>query len=92
MEFPRRVLAHLDLYPDRHYNLACLHALLNERREALDCLHIYFAQAVPPCRRPLAARFALGDPDLKSLRAEPGFIDLLGAKPQPLENPSKDQR
>lgn len=73
----RRVVEHLYPYPDRFYNLACLHALLDDREAALQALARHLHGYVPPHRRALAAAYAAADPDLASLRSEPAFQRLI---------------
>lgn len=79
----RFLLARLEPAPDLFYNLACAHALLGDTELALE----YLARELDPSRmgpRALERQkaWALGDPDLASLRGEPRFEDLTRPAPE----------
>jgi len=71
------LLANMEIYPDRYYNIACLHSLTGNPDEGLVWLKRHFAEYVPTRRRPVELRYARKDPDLKNVRSLPGFSDLI---------------
>jgi tetratricopeptide (TPR) repeat protein len=67
--------------PTLYYNIACTHALLGEKEEALDYLERDLAENHPSAGSLAQKRdWARKDPDLASLRGEPRFERLLGGK------------
>ncbi len=71
------VVRHMEAHPDRLYNLACLHALLGNGKEALHLLARHFAEQVPPRRIDIEKRYARHDPDFDTLRDDPDFKRLV---------------
>ena len=67
--------------PGTWYNLACTHALLGDREEALDWLAKELAENHPSeASRERQRIWARGDPDLASLRGDPRFQALVGGR------------
>ena len=67
--------------PSLYYNIACTHALLGEKDEALDYLERDLTENHPTeGSRAQKRDWALGDPDLASLRGEPRFERLFGER------------
>ena len=74
------LLETMDIYPDRFYNLACLHALAKNREKALLWLKRHFEEYVPHPRLALSKAYARNDPDLGSLYSDPLFKTLVGER------------
>ncbi|MEW6746720.1 MAG: HEAT repeat domain-containing protein [Planctomycetota bacterium] len=55
-----------------HYNLACIYALLNQKKLALDHLELAVAKGFTDFR------WIIEDEDLRSLRQEARFLDIVG--------------
>jgi tetratricopeptide (TPR) repeat protein len=73
----RNFLIHMDAYPDRFYNMACLCSRIGDREAALAYLGRYFQEFVTPPRLHQSRQYARQDPDLEDLRQEPGFLSLV---------------
>jgi tetratricopeptide (TPR) repeat protein len=67
----------MELYPDRFYNMACIHALLGNSKEAIQYLERHLKEYTPPLRIGLEKRYARYDPDLRALRNSPDFSSLM---------------
>ena len=65
--------------PATWYNLACTHALLGDRDEALHWLEIELEQNhATPASLERQRAWAADDPDLTALREDPRFLELVG--------------
>lgn len=77
----RTVLRSVMPVPSLYYNIACTHALLGEKEEALDYLERDLKENHPSAGSLAQKReWARKDPDLANLRGEPRFERLLEAK------------
>jgi tetratricopeptide (TPR) repeat protein len=75
----RTVLRSVTPVPSLYYNIACTHALLGEKSEALEFLERDLAENHPSAGSLAQKReWARKDPDLASLRGEPRFERLFG--------------
>jgi tetratricopeptide (TPR) repeat protein len=75
----RTVLASVVPVPSLYYNIACTHALLGEKEQALDYLERDVRENCPsPGSLAQKQSWAAKDPDLAGLRGEPRFERLLG--------------
>ena len=64
-----------------YYNMACTYALLGDRARALDLLEKDFEENHPSEQsRARQKEWAAEDPDLASLREDPGFQSLVGGE------------
>ena len=72
------IAAAVEEYPDQFYNKACLYLLVGEKEKALIYLSRHFREHVKLRRLELARKYALADPDLKTLRRDPRFLEILG--------------
>jgi tetratricopeptide (TPR) repeat protein len=77
----RTVLRSVVPVPSLYYNIACTHALLGEKAEALDYLERDLSENHPSSGS-LAQKkaWARKDPDLASLRGEPRFERMFGER------------
>ncbi len=77
----RSLLNSVAVAPSLYYNLACTHALLGDREQALFWLRKEFAENHPePASLQRQRIWARQDPDLVSLRKDPGFQALVGGR------------
>lgn len=74
------IAAAVEEYPDQFYNKACLYLLVEEEGKALKYLSRHFREYVKPRRLDLARKYALADPDLRSVRKDARFLEILGVK------------
>ena len=74
----RSVLDGIQPAPPLYYNLACTHALLGDTELAVDYLRREFLENHPTAASLTKQKaWAKGDPDLASLRDDPGFRRLV---------------
>ncbi|MCP5023042.1 MAG: hypothetical protein GY930_14880 [bacterium] len=77
----RSLLNSVAVAPSLYYNLACTHALLGDRDQAMFWLGKEFAENHPePASLQRQRIWARQDPDLVSLRKDPGFQALVGGR------------
>ena len=77
----RTVLRSVTPVPSLYYNIACTHALLGEKSEALDFLERDLSENHPSAGSLAQKRaWARKDPDLAGLRGEPRFERLFGGE------------
>jgi hypothetical protein len=83
----RAAMRDVPVAPSNFYNLACTHALLDERERALDFLRRDLDEVrttYGACER--QKEWARGDPDLAALRDDPRFVELVRPSPPPETN------
>jgi hypothetical protein len=79
----RAALASVLPEPRHYYNLACTYALLGEAERALEFLALELAEGnSSPGARERQQSWALEDPDLSALRADPRFQALVAPTPR----------
>lgn len=77
----RSLLNSVAVAPSLYYNLSCTHALLGDRDQALFWLRKEFTENHPePASLKRQKIWASQDPDLVSLRKDPGFQALVGGR------------